>query len=72
MKLRCALCGKPMQSAAMLIGHLPVGPTCAKNSGLLDKARKGVGALRLATRRAPIANRAYNQLVLDLVEAADA
>lgn len=72
MKLHCAFCGKPMQSAAMLIGHLPVGPTCAKNAGLIEKVRKGVGALRLASRRAPIANRADNQLALDLVEEADA
>lgn len=72
MKLHCALCGRSMQSAAVLIGHLSIGPTCAKNAGLIEKARKGVGALRLAGPRSPIANRADNQLALDLVEATEA
>lgn len=72
MKLYCAFCGRPMRSAAVMIGHLPIGSTCAKNAGLIEKARKGVGALRLAIRRSPIANRADNQLALDLVEASDA
>ena len=70
MKLHCALCGKPMQSAAVLLGHWPIGPTCAKNAGLMDKARKGVGALRIAVRRSPIARRTENQMALDLVEPA--
>lgn len=73
MKLRCAFCGKPMQSAAILIGHQPVGPTCAKNAGLMDKARKGVGALRLAGAAAHRSRiRSDNQLALDLVGEADA
>ena len=31
----------------MLIGTLPVGPKCAKRAGLLELARKRVGALAL-------------------------
>lgn len=73
MKLRCAFCGKPMRSAAVFLGHWPIGPTCAKNAGLMDKARKGVGALRLAGAAAHRSRiRSDNQLTLDLVGEADA
>jgi hypothetical protein len=66
MKMHCVLCGRPMQQAAMYIGHMPVGSTCAKNAGLLEKARKCVGALKLGKgRRTPI-GRTDDQLALDL------
>jgi len=45
MKLRCALCGRPVLNPAILIGQLPVGPRCARRAGLLELARKRVGAL---------------------------
>lgn len=45
--MRCALCGRRMADAAVLIGALPVGPKCAVRAGLLDRARRGLGALRL-------------------------
>lgn len=47
--MRCAFCGRSMASASVLVGLLPVGPQCARRAGLLDKARRGIGALRLGS-----------------------
>lgn len=47
MKPRCCLCGRPMLNPAVLIGHLPVGPACARKAGLVELARKKVGSLTL-------------------------
>ena len=47
MKLRCALCGRPVLNPAVLIGQLPVGPKCARRAGLLAAARKRIGRLSL-------------------------
>ena len=46
--MRCAFCNRPMQSAAVFVGAMPIGPTCARNAGLLELARKKAGALRPA------------------------
>lgn len=46
--MKCAFCNRPMLSAAVLIGALPIGPTCARKAGLVDLARKKSGVLRLA------------------------
>lgn len=51
MKLYCALCGRPMDQAAVLIGNHPVGPTCAKKSGLLPLARRKGGIVFPVVRR---------------------
>ena len=51
MKPRCCLCGRPMLSPAVLIGQLPVGPRCARRAGLVELARKKVGALALPRAR---------------------
>lgn len=45
MKLRCALCGRPVLNPAVLVGREPVGPKCARRAGLVDLARKKVGQL---------------------------
>jgi len=37
-----------MLAAAVYVGALPIGPTCARKAGLLERARKKAGALRLA------------------------
>lgn len=37
-----------MLAAAVFIGIMPVGPVCAKRAGLIEKARKKHGALRIA------------------------
>ncbi|PTT39838.1 hypothetical protein DBR23_10035 [Acidovorax sp. HMWF018] len=37
-----------MAQAAVMIGALPIGPTCARKAGLLELARKKSGVLRLA------------------------
>jgi len=37
-----------MMAAAVFVGTMPIGPTCARKAGLLELARKKAGALRLA------------------------
>lgn len=46
--MRCAFCNRPMLAAAVFVGALPIGPTCARKAGLLELARKKSGVLRLA------------------------
>lgn len=46
--MNCAFCNRPMLAAAVYVGALPIGPTCARKAGLLEPARKKAGALRLA------------------------
>ena len=46
--MRCAFCNRPMQAAAVFVGAVPIGPTCARKAGLLELARKKAGVLRLA------------------------
>lgn len=56
-----------MLAAAVFIGVMPVGPTCARKAGLMVKARRKSGALRLAPvhmRKLPSAD----PLTLDLFE----
>lgn len=45
--MKCAFCNRPMFQAAVMIGALPIGPTCARKAGLLELARKKAGVLRL-------------------------
>lgn len=51
MKLYCALCGRPMDQAAVLIGSMPVGPTCAKRAGLMTFAKRKSGLVFPVVRR---------------------
>ena len=46
--MKCAFCNRHMQAAAVFVGAMPIGPTCARKAGLLELARKKAGALRLA------------------------
>ena len=46
--MKCAFCSRPMLAAAVMVGPLPIGPTCARKAGLLELARKKAGVLRLA------------------------
>ena len=46
--MNCAFCNRPMLAAAVFVGALPIGPTCARKAGLLEQARKKSGVLRLA------------------------
>ena len=46
--MRCAFCNRPMMAAAVFVGAMPIGPTCARKAGLLEMARKKAGVLRLA------------------------
>ena len=45
--MRCCLCGRAMRQPAVLIGQMGVGPKCARRAGLLEPARKRMGALTL-------------------------
>lgn len=51
MKLYCALCGRPMDQAAVLIGTLPVGPKCAQRAGLMPLAQRKSGLVFPVVRR---------------------
>ena len=46
--MNCAFCNRPMLQAAVFVGAMPIGPTCARKAGLLELARKKAGVLRLA------------------------
>jgi hypothetical protein len=50
--MRCCLCGRSMRQPAVLIGQMGVGPKCAKRAGLLEPARKRIGALTLVAIKA--------------------
>lgn len=43
MTMHCALCGRPMNQAAVLIGVHPIGPTCARKAGLIQLAKRKSG-----------------------------
>ena len=45
--MRCAFCNRSMQAAAVFVGAMPIGPTCARKAGLLELTRKKAGVLRL-------------------------
>lgn len=64
--MRCAFCNRTMQAAAVFVGAMPIGPTCARKAGLLELARKKAGVLRLAGRAA-VAHRPDPE-TLDLFE----
>lgn len=44
--MRCILCGRLTRPAVMLADK-PVGPKCAAKAGLLERARRGQGQVRL-------------------------
>lgn len=69
--MRCALCGRCMDVAAIFIGNLPVGPKCAQRHGLMAKARKRHGALWVAAQKLPgLVRPKRDSRTLDLFEAA--
>lgn len=40
MLLRCVICNRPLEKSEFFIGIYPVGPTCAKNRGLIGSSYK--------------------------------
>ena len=62
--MNCAFSNRPMQAAAVFVGAMPIGPTCARKAGLLELARKKAGVLRLA--RTSIGARRADPETLDL------
>ena len=68
MKLYCVMCGRVMFSAAVYVGSLPVGPTCARKHNLIAPAKRGLGAITLAqVRKKP----ACQDETLDMFEELD-
>ena len=62
--MKCAFCNRPMLAAAVFVGALPIGPTCARKAGLLELARKKAGVLRLA--KPSIGQRRLDPQTMDL------
>lgn len=46
MKMRCALCGRGLSVAAVLIGELAIGPRCSRRAGLMPLAAKRTGLVK--------------------------
>ena len=69
---RCALCGRLTLRPAVMIGPLPVGPTCARRAGLLPLAFRKSGQVFLVPGgRAPVKSLAVRDSdTLDLFEGA--
>ena len=44
--MKCALCGRSMNAAAVLIGAMAVGPKCARRAGLMPLAAKRAGLVK--------------------------
>lgn len=63
--MHCALCGRSMDQAAVMIGAHPVGPTCARRAGLMDAARKRRGLLSLVAQRKRVDDQQQMSLGLD-------
>ena len=51
MTMHCVLCGRPMNHAAVLIGTMGVGPTCARKAGLIELAKRKAGLVFPVVRR---------------------
>ena len=51
MKMTCALCGRPTEPA-VLIGNEAIGPTCARNTGLMAVKATKTNRLRLVHKKA--------------------
>ena len=64
--MSCALCGRPMDHAAVQIGEYPVGPKCAKRAGLLQLARRKGGIVFPVVTRQRRTVRHDRQIPLDL------
>ena len=62
--MRCAFCSRSMQAAAVFVGAMPIGPTCARKANLMPLARKKSGVLRPA--RLSIGVRRADPETLDL------
>ena len=63
--MHCALCSRPLRTAAMYIGVYPVGPVCARRAGLTKLAARG--SSRLLKLTAPATrSRDDAQMALDL------
>lgn len=70
MKLYCALCGRPMEQAAVLIGNHPVGPKCAQRAGLMPLDQRKSGLVFPVLRRKLI--KPQQPQTADLFEGAEA
>ena len=44
--MKCVLCSRPLNTAAVLVGIYPVGPKCARRSGLMPLAARRTGLVK--------------------------
>ena len=44
--MKCVMCSRPLNAAAVLIGQYPVGPKCSRRAGLMPLAAKRAGLLK--------------------------
>ena len=65
--MHCALCGRPLLQAAVMIGREGIGPKCAKKAGLTALAKK-TGSRVLRIGRRPSAERKRMPETMDLFE----
>ena len=52
-------------AAAVFVGANPIGPTCARKAGLLERARKKSGVLRLAKLPPQAAGLGFERLFVE-------
>lgn len=64
MKMTCALCGRPTEPA-ILIGNEAIGPTCARNTGLMAVKVSKANRVRLVPKK-PAGERRRRAVTLDL------
>lgn len=66
--MRCALCGRSMGAPAVLIGQMGVGPKCARRAGLIESAKRLLGAL--SSGKVKVQRQEDMQMDLELEDAA--
>lgn len=63
----CALCSRPMRSAAVYFAGMPIGPTCGRKAGLIAIAARGHNRLlKLALSPAARRRESEAQMEMDL------
>ena len=59
MRAHCVLCGRVLLHPSVFLGKQPVGPKCARNAGLIERARRSPGGyVQLAPKQAHAATQA--------------
>ena len=73
MTLRCAICGRKTEHPAVWVGREPIGPVCARKTGLY-KASKKLKASKVSTqarkRRSGVRSGLADGFTIDMFEEA--